>query len=246
MKLFRTKNLFFLPILLLCLTGHSQGFFGSLSSPGLSLSTLAGKTISIRGNSITNSIGADSPTSGYAHVLVEAIGGVKDIVGVNGMSLEQGTSCGRLSYDVSSTPYKTSAHGLLIFSFSTNDVILNNGTFSVAGFKARYDAVLADAFSKGWLSNQIIILGPHYMNSTGAASLVGFCGCSAADLTRQLDYRDAALAVAKKYHTYFFDARSVIAGMSIPDNYLYDGLHPNQLGHTAIGNAMFAYLFFLQ
>ncbi len=216
-----------------------SGFFSSTCQNVFYLSTLTDKIISIRGDSNTNSIGADNPDSGFAYVLVDLIVGVSDIVGVNGSHLQNANSCGRIWFNpTTGIPTKTTDHGLLILAFGTNDIILFNGNFTSEAYKTQYRLDILEAFSKGWQSNEILLIAPQYMNEEGYSSLVGYCSVAESNYTRFQEYSDAVKAIAKEYHTYFFDPRITLVNTGNADDYMLDGLHLNQDGHTLVGTSM--------
>jgi lysophospholipase L1-like esterase len=191
------------------------------------------KTIVFEGDSFTFGHNVD-PSERYSTLFVAAKGGTEDNNGLNGQGVQNGGSgCGSfVAWNQTGVPtYSSGTHAALILPFGVNDVMRDDGTYTVAAFKADYKTKVQYAkATRLWPGNKIIILSPFRIWNYNIPSL---CGGVNASPTRIAQYNTAAQEVAAEEGCYFFDVHSAMSGFLISD-YQSDQIHLNATGHAKL------------
>lgn len=204
-----------------------SGFFMSmLGGSKFDWTTTAGKKIVIDGDSITFEARWTTP-------LCAAVGATQINQGINSRLLQSGESCGFPTFNISglSIPFYDNTYGLFILALGVNDIGLNNGTRTPAGYKSTMQSVMNLLTQKNWPLNKIMILSPYFIY--GYSAYIGACSTTvAADDSRAAAYRQAALEVAQEKHVYYVNG-NLVYGVN-PSQYLADGIHPNVAGGLKI------------
>lgn len=122
--------------------------------------------------------------------------------------------------------YSRAKYRWIILEWGVNDI--NSATDS-ATFASTYDDYIDTLIiNRGWPAARIVILSPTYMNSTTFPT---------ATVAKQLQFRQAAQAIAALKGTKYVDIYSIEAARS-PDLLVPDGIHPNDYGASIYVNAI--------
>ena len=137
--------------------------------------------------------------------------------------------------------YVDGTHSAVFIALGTNDVGVNNGLMTTAGYQSTMEAAIDYLHgTKGWPLKRIIVVTPYYTNQTGRDGYVGDCGVSvAADATRLVNYVSAAVAAAVSKGTNLLNIYQIQVDTGDPGSLLAgDGIHPNAGGADFIATSL--------
>lgn len=220
------------------LTFSQVSILNDLVGSLLSLSSIdfAGKTIEFYGDSIVAGSAASPSSNRWTSLFCANKGATESNSGISGEVLQNGTVCGRTVFDQTTiATYNSLTHGALFISLGTNDIGLNNGTMTSAGYNSTLSSVVDYAHTtKGWPLSKIVLCSPPYMTTTGYNLYVGSCSVAvAADAVRHRDYVAQVLSVAQTKHTCYVDFYTAMVNYATPSDLISgDGVHPNNIGHS--------------
>jgi len=206
----------------------------------------SGKDIDFFGDSYTVGSGASSTSKRWSTVLSNILVANEINHGVAGTTIQKRTPVDYLNApnmvdNVANIPTKTATKAMLVFAFGLNDLGQTAPDYNIANFKIDYQFVLNNAFSKGWLPSQILVIPPYYIGATGYAFYNILTGNPAPTQARHLSFIQAAKEVANLNNTMYFDIYQDQVKNDI--NLLVgDGIHPNDLGHAYIAFDILKYL----
>lgn len=190
----------------------------------------AGRTFIFQGTSITNgSTGLPNPTTErWPYLVSQYFGATQDNQGTSGSTLIACTPCSSLPTNLGRIPTYT-AGDIMIFEFGVNDIRFSPPTFNSAAIATWYDYILADAESKGWSMDNILIVTPVFFYG----NIQGWTQPYADYLLRQDSFVNAVSSYAATKGTMFLDLWSLTEaqGMTLLNA---DSLHPNVAGHAFI------------
>lgn len=203
-------------------------YFG-YRTPGSASNVYSGKTAVLIGDSITRGYGLGSLSDRWSTKLCTALSMTESNFGVDSSTLQKRDPVNPFGATnmldrLSSIPTYTSSYGLLTFAFGMNDWRVNSVNYNDTNFKEDYNTVLANAYSKGWPKDKIVLIAPSYPNNTPInavatrvriQNLVQDC----IDLIYENEingYNPYAAMLAEDYNS-LLNA---------------DGVHPNSTGHT--------------
>jgi lysophospholipase L1-like esterase len=154
---------------------------------------------------------------------------------VTGMTMQRASPVaygGSLMTQLSLIPTYDTSYSYLSVTLGTNDVNINNGNYTAAGYRLALDTLLRNAITtKGWPASTIILNAAPYVTNLNYA---GFSWTYA----RLNQYRDSLKSAAIAYGTLFFDETTVTTNNFIDSTYFQtDGLHLSVKGHQFIAMA---------
>jgi lysophospholipase L1-like esterase len=158
--------------------------------------------------------------------------------GIGGTTLEKyvnGVSAAQSMVNrVGEIPTKTDNDKYLFFAYGVNDVYLNTADLNPTQFSADYQLVLDNAYSKGWLPKDIVLVNIYYLNE---ATLLQFTDPAGTATGRLAAFNTALKAVADKNTVHFIDIRTFMLNHGA-DYLLGDGVHPNETGYAVIARGI--------
>lgn len=231
-------------LLLQAFSSKGQVMLGSVGNAArLTDIDFTGKTAVFFGNSITaGTFSSDPPNTRWAHILCVARGATEDNHGVNSMYMQASPGCAGLpAADPANVPtYNASIHCALFITFGVNDVGFNNGSFTTTSFKTYLTTYVTTALSKGWPANKILLQSVYHPFAW--TTYIGLCTVSsAATDARAVQYNAKIAEVASENGCYYIDIYTPMLSLN-SSFYVSDGLHPNDSGHSFIGNYLATHL----
>ena len=192
-------------------------FFNALNNyiSGITVNTLG----MFFGDSITAGANA-TPTANRWTSLFSAQQGITETnYGISGSELcsHPTTPDGNSMYErVNLIPTYVQAYKYLFFAYGTNDAS-SPETYTTTRFETQYNAILANAFSKGWPASKIKLV--NIFISTNA---------------NEDAYNLKLQAIASLNNVQLLDVASVLS--SNVALYMSDGAHPTNAGHSAVAS----------
>lgn len=205
-----------------------------------------GKNIYWFGDSYTSGTGASPTSNRFTTIVSSALGATEVNFGTAGTTLEKRAPIDYMASpnmvdNVINIPTKISSMAMLVFAYGLNDMGQTAPAYSTANYKTDYQTVLNNAFSKGWLPNQILIIPAYYIGSAGYAAYAAITGNAAPTEARHLSFIQAAKEVADTNGTMYFD---IYQDQKKNDITLIgvDNIHPTNAGYAYIANDVLQYL----
>jgi len=205
-----------------------------------------GKDIEFFGDSYTVGTGASPTSNRWTSIISSALGANEINHGVAGTTMQKRTPIDYMASpnmvdNVVNIPTKTASKAMLVFAFGLNDMGQTAPDYNTANYKTDYQFVINNAFSKGWLPNQILIIPAYYIGSAGYASYATITGNAAPTESRHLAFIQAAKEVAATNNTMYFD---IYQDQKKNDITLIgvDNIHPTNSGYAYIANDVLQYL----
>lgn len=236
-----------LTILLISFQSHAQISFGIARSGGVQGGIVfAGKTAVFIGDSFVFGVAATDDAHRWTSLFCAGKGATEDNRGVNGLFMQQNSSCGGAASPIDETTipaYSAGTHSALFIAIGINDVGLNKAAFTPAGFKSDYQNVLEYAIStRGWPAELIILVNVYHPVSWSVYTSISGCSISvAADDTRGEDYNEKIAELSAENETLLVDIWTAMLGLN-SSYYAIDGLHCVNTGHAVIANYLLSVL----
>ena len=207
-------------------------FFQSLlGGLGLDIQNLINKKIVFEGDSITNGVLVTSEQR-WSTLFTQYVQGIEINQGVNSKVLHNGNSCGNPQFSNTNIPVKDNTYGLLMLALGVNDILYDNGTFTPENYKSAVIAFIANAKSKGWKSNEILVLSPYFLSEGANNGLI--CGSSIPTSQRHSDYVLFGKQAVQQEPCLYCDISTAYS-----DEDMADLIHPNTSGHSKLANLLF-------
>lgn len=200
-----------------------------------------GKNAVFIGDSITAGASASDAAHRYANLFCAAKSCTLVNMGIGGQVLQNGGGCSEIHpvFDQTTIPVFSGSYAALFIALGVNDIGVNNGIMTAAGFKSTLISVIDYAHNtKGWPFKNIVLLTPFWYTQAGKNLYVGACDVAvAADEDRAIEYNIAVKQTAKLKRCVLVDTHSAMAavGASLIGG---DGIHPINIGHANIANTM--------
>lgn len=174
---------------------------------------------------------ADPKAERWTAQLCKKKGWNEDNRGVVSMSLQDADYPNHPVFDETDIPEKEPTDKYLFIDLGVNDEIgaTNGYPFTVAGYKARYQAVIDYAIKQGWSKADMVLLTPFYVN-----------GGSVPDANLKENYRQAVTDIAHANQLACVDLYTYMKNYPNIDSFLPDFVHPNAAMHEIIANYLAA------
>lgn len=206
----------------------------------------SGKDIEWFGDSYTVGSGASTTAKRFTSLVSGALGATEVNHGVAGTTIQKRAPIDYMASpnmvdNVVNIPTKTTSKAMLVFAFGLNDMGQTAPAYSTANYKTDYQFVLDNAFSKGWLPSQILIIPAYYIGSAGYTAYATITGNAAPTQARHLAFIQAAKEVSESNSTMYFD----IYQDQLKNNttlLVADNIHPNDAGYAYIASDILQYL----
>lgn len=205
-----------------------------------------GKDIEFFGDSYTFGTGATATYNRWTSIVARILGATEINHGVPGTTLMKRTPFNYMASpnmvdNVNNIPTKTVSKAMLVIAYGLNDMGQTAPNYNTANFKTDYQTVLNNAFSKGWLSSQILLIPAYYIGLAGYSTYATITGNEAPTEYRHLSFIQATKEVAILNDTMYFD---IYQDQKKNNTTLLevDGIHPNDAGYAYIANDVLQYL----
>jgi len=204
---------------------------------GSDASVIFGSKIAIFfGDSITYGDGASNISDRWSTLVANALNLKEDNQAISGTVLQNTVPVlvknGRDRYQKDiiqrSPDYVYILYGL-------NDLRYNGAIFSTINFQHDLDEVVSGLISAGIPPSHIIIGSPPYINPAGYSLYSPY---NAGSTAKHREYRDATKAIARRYHAKWADVYQYMIDNGNNSLVSNDLIHPNNLGHQVIKNAI--------
>lgn len=198
------------------------------------------------GDSYTSGSGASPTSNRFTTLVSSALGAIEVNHGVAGTTMQKRVPINYMASpnmvdNVANIPNKTASVAMLVFAYGLNDMGQTAPDYNVANYKTDYQFVLNNAFSKGWIPSQILIIPAYYIGTAGYAAYATITGNAAPTQARHLSFIQAAKEIAETNGTMYFDIYQDQVKNDItlidPDN-----IHPTNAGYEYIANDVLQYL----
>ena len=188
------------------------------------------------GDSITYGDGASNSSNRWSTLVANALNLKEDNQAISGTVLQNTVpvlaSNGRDRYQQDIVQHSPNYVYIL---YGLNDLRYNGAAFSAINFQNDLDEVVSGLISAGIPPSHIVLGSPPYINPAGYSLYSPY---NAGSTAKHQQYRDATKEIARRYHTKWADVYQNMLDRGASSLVSNDFIHPNDLGHQAIENAM--------
>lgn len=194
------------------------------------------KTALFFGDSITQGVGASSNNNRYSTLITNNLGYLEDNQGISGTVLQNtiptqsnnGTDR-YISAIINNFPDK------VFILYGVNDLRYNNQNYTITNYVNNYSQILTGLINAGISPSNITIGSPSYINPIAYNMYSPYDN---GNVSKHQAYVNATKDLAKNFKTKWGDVYNQMltnGGNTLLTN---DYVHPNDLGHNIIANAM--------
>jgi len=94
---------------------------------------------------------------------------------------------------------KTARRKYVLIAKGLNDIGWNSANYTPTNYSTDYQTIINLFISKGWAANELILVTPWFITTSGYASYASTTGTTQATATRHLQFVDTVLAIASRY-----------------------------------------------
>lgn len=217
----------------------------AVRSDTIKTAAFVGKNLYICGNSLVVGLGATSGPLKWSNIASLMLGATEVNHGISSSTMEKRSPVDPIVGGVNALDrlsdiptYNASTDSWLISAYGMNDWGYTGANYNPANFQTDYATWIANAVSKGWPLNRILIISPSYVTDAAFTFYSSITGLTAPTRQRMLDFVAASKNVARAGGVQWFDMYNYMRLNGGNTLLTTDGVHPNDKGYRVYANAI--------